>query len=309
MALTLELTHAQKNQLRIDALDVKTGTQSHKDIKCPLCGQEDSFSVKRDSGGLLYKCFRVKCGVEGYIATKVSTSVLSGVKDNPTPNKDTKKVFISNRFSGSLEKMPRRIKNFLIAKYQINGRESKYYGFSYHRTSRRIHMPVYNLWGMVTGSVLKKTPESTWGGPKTMNYWEVDDPIRLHFPKSTTAFSSTIVVVEDILSASKLSPLIRSCALLGSSMSTTQAAFLATHFDKMVVLLDPDAIDAAAKISKKFGGMFKHGVTVRVLDQDPKDTQLDVLEKEVKAFLPKPPLVEKEKDNPPNPVGDPYCGC
>lgn len=277
---TMELTLEQKNQLRIDSIGVTQGTQTGT-IKCPCCGEDKSFSVKRDGGGLLYKCFRAKCGVEGYVPTALAAAVHKANDELEKANK-----FKPNKFLGDLQKLTRKARKFLLSSYGITGEETRKYGFRYNLVSDRLYLPIYNLWGMETGAVLKKLPESEYTGPKTVNHWEVEDPLRLHFTPTSITDRATIVVVEDILSSSKVSTILPSCALLGSSMSMRQAAFLATHFRKMVVLLDPDAIAAASKICRKFGGMFDNGVVVRTMDKDPKDipyTELETMLRRIPA--------------------------
>jgi len=275
MENTLELTLEQKNQLKIEGLDIPQGTQTDK-IKCPVCGEGGSFSVKRDGVGLLYKCFRAKCGVEGAVPSKIARSVLS-IVDGDKKGKEGGK-FVPSPFVGELRKIPRAVKNLLISMYQLNGRDIARYGFKYNKPTDRIYMPIYNFWGSNTGAVMKKLPDSKYTGPKAVSHWEINDPIRLHFPPTSIEETGIIVVVEDILSASKIAPILRSCALLGCSLGDKQAAFLATHFKKMVVLLDPDAVAKAASISRKYSGMFENGAIVRALDKDPKDTDYRQLE-------------------------------
>jgi hypothetical protein len=284
---TMELALAHKNQLKIEAMDLVEGQQTYN-IKCPICEQSTSFAVKRDGGGLLYKCFRAQCGVEGYVPSKATVPAAEGtspvIRDILSLAK--KPAFKCNPYMGKLQKLPREVRKFLRNSYQIGTMNTQTYGYRYNLVSDRLYMPINNLWGMETGAVMKKLPSSAYQGAKAINYWVIDDPIRLHFPPTGITDTGTIVVVEDILSASKLAPVIRSCALLGHSMSRKQAAFLASHFDKMIVLLDPDATDGAMKIASSFGGMFTDGIGIRVLKKDPKDIPLVELEE---ALLPPKP--------------------
>lgn len=61
----------------------------------------------------------------------------------------------------------------------------------------------------------------------------------MHYPK-TELISGPIVLVEDAISATRLAPLVRSAALLGTHMSAGQARSLRAASPSLVVALDQD---------------------------------------------------------------------
>jgi len=253
------LSVAQKNQVRMDAYNLSVDTTTH-DVACPCCRQRKSFSVTRQDAGLLYKCFRASCGVSGFIPTAAASlyneQKLVPVKINPY--KDN----ISSPTAG--------VYAFLFKMYGITKKEAMRQGWMYDRVCHRLLMPVNNLYGYKAGMLAKKLPGSSYGGPKVVNYWEVPDRIRMHFPIGAVKGKRVIVVVEDILSATRVGKYAPSCALLGTSMSQTQAAFLARNFKNILLILDADAVDKARDIQRKYSALFK-SFRVIVPTCDPKD--------------------------------------
>jgi hypothetical protein len=80
----------------------------------------------------------------------------------------------------------------------------------------------------------------------------------------------TVVVVEDSVSAIKVSRVCDSSELLGSNLNLHKANGLARIYDNLVIWLDSDKLKSALKFRDKYGIMFK---SVRVIhtEKDPKE--------------------------------------
>lgn len=268
----LRLTTEEGNKLKLDSMGLSVG-DSTLELDCPRCGRNKSFSVYRKDDGLLYNCFKAACGVKGKMP---STGTYEG---KPAPV-IVKQKFDPFPYKGKLEDIPRDVENTIYCKWEIEPQEYQRFGWKYDPHTHRILMPVTNYFRHQLGWVAKKLPKSKYGGKKSIRYMEKDDGLNLHFSNSKLIpanLSDTLVIVEDIISAEKVGLAVHACALLGTSMNNKQAAFIATHYSRVVFMLDPDATTKALEMSKKYQGMFDKCMVYN-LGKDPKDTSFDVLE-------------------------------
>ena len=84
-------------------------------------------------------------------------------------------------------------------------------------------------------------------------------------------------MVEDILSASKVSTLHKSVALLGHTLSIEQIKELRSQTEHLILMLDPDVFHKALTYKKRFGFYFRN-FSVVLLSKDPKDTPKEELQ-------------------------------
>jgi predicted RNA-binding Zn-ribbon protein involved in translation (DUF1610 family) len=279
------LTFVEQSQLKIEATVLGLNESTYK-MGCPHCGEDTSFSVTRRHDGILYNCYRMKCGVQGFIpmvgynmgkGDRINHNVSGhAIKGNTVPSRKAE----TNAFNGEVTQLPKKVKQFLFKNYELVTEDISRQGWKYEESTNRLAMPLYSFMGYRFGWQLKKLPESTYSGPKAITYIDRYDGCGLAFANSKSGEvldSKTVVVVEDIISATKMATLLPSCALLGTSMTDRQAGFLSTHFDTLVLMLDPDAHDKSLKISEKYRGLF-NTFRVMAMSKDPKDTQFDILE-------------------------------
>ena len=120
-------------------------------------------------------------------------------------------------------------------------------GIRYSPSYKRVVLPVYNPQGDVTWYQMRavfpgQTPK--YHQPSA----ERDTVMYLSHPQVATG---TIVVTEDIVSAIRVGEVTPAASLLGTKITTAQAAYLG-QFDKVLVWLDNDraGIQGAAKVRK-----------------------------------------------------------
>ena len=108
---------------------------------------------------------------------------------------------------------------------------------------------------------------------KSQIYYHAEDALHAHFPKSDLAQSTfegkpLYVIVEDVVSATRLSPYVTTIALLGTSVSAALTAFLVGA--NVVWALDGDATSTSIKYSKQLALVLNKSLVVP-LAKDPKD--------------------------------------
>lgn len=86
----------------------------------------------------------------------------------------------------------------------------------------------------------------------------------------------TVCIVEDIVSAIKVSRYCTAFPLFGSSLSPVHELFLASEFTQILIWLDADKYDEAVKMSRKLA-LYGNNVEVIRTDKDPKECAVDLI--------------------------------
>lgn len=237
-----------------------------KSIVCPFCVEdwnrmnkpkewkpEKSMSITRAENGILYNCFRASCGAKGFIP-----SVYTGAfKVKKKPRVYNYEVF--NLGSHHLQ--------FLVDKFDLTIFEIENNRIQYNPERSSYVLPIFNYVGNKIGVV-----DRSWLGrkPKAITYWENIDEYKIHFPIGWDKNNGKIYLVEDQISAIKLSRYKSVAALLGSHLSWECADFLRTLTGNIVLALDNDALSKSLELRKKYLPMFD-SIEILFLEKDPKD--------------------------------------
>lgn len=246
-------------------------------VVCPFCNatHERSFVIGKYSGGRVFgKCYRAKCG-QSYVFTKGEYV--------HTDNQPKKVPVFTPREFDRLEdctKLPSCVVSKIYNDHKISEEQLQTEGVLWYPRKKSLVFPVYDKHGEQFGYMTKvfyKT-ESNKTAPKWITYF--DRPTtRMHYPYGYSYCDKykSIVIVEDILSAIRLSSFVRSVAILGTSLGDMQAVELSEHTDRLIIALDPDAIGKAYSMKKKYNSLFSGGIRVCILKDDPKDYKDDGL--------------------------------
>lgn len=273
--------------IRLEALTLAEG-ENTRDITCPFCPPYDqekaSLSVTRNADGLLYQCYRAKCGSHGFIPTISNFSLYTTVK------KVKSKV---NSFEHEVSKLTDAQYKRLILNYNLTVDEIDTNSLKWSATIQRLAIPLfdknYMQWGWEAKVIKGLT--TIWHKPntgiKSIVYPSIEGKNRLYYPKLSPEYvrertgiaEHTVVLVEDVMSAIRVMRYRDSVALLGCSLNMEQVIELMEGYPNVVVALDPDATDKAIKMKKEYAGYFN---TFRVmqLNKDPKDMNEEELERE-----------------------------
>lgn len=255
-----------ESKIRMLALDLPIG-QSTRAV-CPICDakHEQSMTITRQPLGVSYRCFRAKCSRRGFLESVPNTEVYKA-----------EKAFVPHKFSRELSNPTLVLMNYLESRYNIPDKEISKQGWKYVADGHRIYIPIYDLLGHEVGAVTKKLPmnirphyviPSVDDGPKSIVYW-FNDTEKLHFPLRDS-LTKTVIIVEDSISAIRIAQHRSSAALLGTHMTGKQILFLAQNFERIVFILDPDALTKATALAEKCKLLFKSSMVLPTR-ADPKD--------------------------------------
>lgn len=263
------------NKLEIELLASKIDVNETLRCVCPFCeGKQEkhpcspperSFMITKFPDKILYKCWRVKCGMKGVISNSISC-------ESKSQRKKEYKYFtyplipIDDQTVGCIE-MDYEIT--VPTEWKLTIEED------------RIYMPCYSFNGTQIGCITK----SLCGvGPKTISYWGKYEGPKYHFSSGYWLHEPfKLVIVEDIISATKVDQVCdKDCmALLGTNLNDGKVVEILRHgYKDVIIMLDPDATDVAFKYKEKYGSLF-NSFTVIPMKADPKDTP----KKELKRLL------------------------
>jgi len=239
---------------------------------CPFCSggisKDKSFSVTRVAEGVLYNCYRATCGESGFIpSTKMQASVGTVYDTDGKKNKALMKTFTPKIYKYSLVPLSIEQEVFFFNKFGLTHAEIKANDIKWSPARGSYAFPVFDYRGYTIGIMDRSY---TGRKPKAIMYWEKDEP-KMHFPQGGKHNkSTTIFLVEDHISAIKMSRYCRCVALLGTHLTDRAAVILNYLADNIVFCFDNDATNKAIKLAKHFSALFK-GTEVLHLNKDPKD--------------------------------------
>lgn len=245
--------------------------ETSRQLLCPRCnggmGKERAFNISRSADGLLYFCHRASCDFRGFIPTgRLSVAptgkLLEGLR----------------KFNHPIAPLPIEMGLYLHDRYGLTGGELNANQFGWWPDARRVILPMLDDRGSRIGILAR-----SYNGdkPKTLRFWEEEAP-KLAFPAITEDVGrwyggGPVVVVEDMLSAIKVQRHSPCVALCGTWLGHPEAVYLSRRYNRLFIMLDPGAEQAALRIQRNYGLLFDE---VRVLGgyaEDPKDLSDDKL--------------------------------
>jgi len=93
--------------------------------------------------------------------------------------------------------------------------------------------------------------------------------------------SSTVVLVEDPVSAIKVARILPTLCLFGSHVPLSTAVYLQAQYEHCILWLDGDKAKEAVKFSQRYSYLFKEGIHVVRTEKDPKEYPTE----KIKNFL------------------------
>jgi hypothetical protein len=265
-----------RENIKLLALELEEG-QSVTCL-CPKCRGgstgEEKLSITRTSAGLLYNCYRASCKFKGFVSS-LPGSLL------PEPN--NKKHKKPHPFTRPLIPLPEDMVLYLMQKYNLTEKDIANNGLAYDVDYDRLYLPIYNSLGYEIGGCAKKLGFKQHGnsqGSKNIIYYNDPDIQLLHFATKASELN-TIIVVEDQLSAIRVSKYGRGVALLGTNWNDTTTVTLQKETRNIILALDADTWDKAVPlpiaIARKYSLFFDTFKLVKV-NKDPKDSTEEELQ-------------------------------
>ena len=252
----------KRRNLLLECSELQVGETSYE-VRCPSCMQK-SFSVTRNSQGILFNCFRVKCKYRGFIPTD-PTYVQPPTKYKVKEYKPIETITLTD-----LQK------EFFNDKFGIPIKALDFWGVQWAPDEQRVVFPIRDYLGREIGRTLRGYPElGNFYGRKTLHYKYSDSiPFAYYSPASDVA--PWIVIVEDPVSCIKVHTAGYNCiALLGTNFSSDLVKFL--QGKSIMLWLDNDALTTAVKYKEKYRMFFKH-LHIVASARDPKDTKYPAIQ-------------------------------
>lgn len=245
-------------------------------ITCPKCLEDfeiqgrpsntwnpnKSCSISRNKKGLLYKCHRATCGLHGFTGS---------ITFDKSPSK---RQFKPQEYTHSTVALSNTQMKWFDNKYGLFMSELLKNKFRFNPKRKSVVMPIFNANNFDVGVV----DRDFFNGrkPKAITYWFNDVP-KVHFPagwdNKVGREDYPLVIVEDIISAIKVSRFLPCVALLGSHLSDNVVQHIHKFFNKIIISLDDDAINNSLKAKRKYGVLFE-GFKIIHTPQDPKDMSI-----------------------------------
>jgi hypothetical protein len=242
---------------------------------CPVCkggsSGELSFAVTREGRALLYVCHRASCDTSGVLtANDHSTGSVHRPSERRTEQHRPP-------YSLPLHPLGDGWKEYLFNKYYLDGTFDYFDGLRVTE-DRRLALPVYDDRGAREDLTLRNCRYNIPDVPKGDVY--VSDRkawtgaswyIRAARSAKDYAVPGALVLVEDQLSAIRLSPHVHAMSLLGVGMNITKVNQIADfilrcgqHYDPIdtvVLAFDADATKSAIKVWREY----KHWLPLKVM--------------------------------------------
>lgn len=248
-------------------------TVRHRHAECD--NTRDALVVTRTPKGWTYKCF--KCGLKGFRyhrgrSPRQVTEFLKQLKQGK-PGIILEQVRLPKDFT---TKLP-AIGTLWLSGYDITEEDTKRFGFGYSPWYDRLIMPVYDEDGELIYWQGRNLGKVTEQHPKYLN---VRTPKLFGF-KINQPDNEVLVIVEDILSAIRVSRAsVSTLALLGSDVWDNLIDY-AKQFKQVVLWLDPDKRVAMIRFSRRLSSFGVNCRTVLTADKDPKDYNTN----QIKTYL------------------------
>ncbi|MCP5004642.1 MAG: hypothetical protein GY941_12000 [Planctomycetes bacterium] len=252
--------------LEASALEIDESTI----IDCPFCRRKNKMSIKRINQGILYNCFSAHCPKRGFLSS------MPGSLLGKTDSKRAK--FKPKYYNRPLSTLSDTDYRMLYTKYHLSREllDENHVKLSTERDA--LVMPLSTYYGQVFGMNIKFFEKGR--RPKSICYIEVDVPV-ISFSYGER-LGSTIILVEDQLSAYRCAEFACSAALIGVNLSNDKMkTIMSLGFTDVIIALDRDAISVEQETVQKWR-LFVDRIRGASLSADPKDLTPIQLKKELK---------------------------
>ncbi len=259
-----------------EALSLEVGNSIR--MVCPVCNarHEKSFQITRTQSNLLYRCWRMACGVKGVVGSRSPEYTGSyGIRLQPgIPRKPQPRPF-----PYSTQRVPVLERAIVWHRYRIGGATLNQAGVLWAEEIESLVFPCYDLSGAFAG-LATKCLASPYRGRKSDLFWDEEPPryFTTRWGLQQHPYGSVVYLVEDCLSALKIWQAVGAgIALLGTKLDDKTALEISKAYRNVVFCLDNDATAKAVELSRKYNLLFDK-VSILVPPADPKDMAPEELE-------------------------------
>ncbi|MDJ0764819.1 MAG: hypothetical protein QNJ97_17695 [Myxococcota bacterium] len=242
---------AYRDEIALLGSDLEEGENQY--TSCPACGKP-KFSVKREDGRILYRCFRNSCSLHGGGALQANGRRV--LMERPRPRKQR-----IAPYQGALRELTEEEEQFLREKIGWRQWHLLLARPRYAEEQERFAFPIYSPMGRRRGWVLRSYLGRE---PKAKTRMDVEEP---HLSWYTGGRSSSVLVVEDIPSAVRAARYVDAVAINGTGCGPDYINEIAAHKRNVIWALDNDATGQAIELDRRWGLLFDSS-RVLMLDED-----------------------------------------
>lgn len=216
----------------IQDLDLSEG-QSHRGL-CPVCGNKNTFTAKKEMGAVVYNCYSMSCSLVSSVSFQGMTAqeVMTYLKSNnsgSTKKSSEPDTLVLPEYVVPFDTYPLLL-NFM-KKWGALAKEVEAYDV---KDRRAVFYVRYK--GRIVDAVGRALDGAE---PKWLRYGKTGKPYTSYYG----AANGVCVVVEDVLSAASVAhnfPQTTGIALLGTNLTEEHIEVL-QNYNRVIVALDPDA--------------------------------------------------------------------
>ena len=268
---------SELNYIKQEALSLAVGDEEK--VFCPFCDNRKpwapSLKITRIPEGILYHCYRAVCSGQGFIGTLPSNLLKESAAQS------TVKLFKPRPYKKDTTEILYAMYEYILKNYCITKTELKRNGILQTGGTDEVGlvMPLFNRMGYEFGHTTKIIHAN--GTQLKAIHYLTTDTCKLHYAVGSNCDGATVILVEDVLSAIRVSEFRQGVALLGTHLNDAMVKdLLIAGFKNVIVALDPDAISKATTMRQKYS-LFFNTFSVVALPDDPKDLSRTRLQKEL----------------------------
>ena len=207
--------------------DIQLSVGETKRMNCPNCNGYKTFTITNNAGAILWNCYKVTCNIKGKSRVRLTIDDI----------RNTNKVVQERKFVLPEYIIPMEKKHLPKYFYDIDTSN-----ILHDVKENRVVFPIRHDGELVDaiGKAEKRLPKWKRYGKSNMPY------------VSWSSLTQTCVLVEDCFSACVAQQYgVTGVAILGTSLTETHKQFLSNRMSRVIVALDPDALQRNLQIAKE----------------------------------------------------------
>tara|TARA_B100000214_G_scaffold368821_1_gene340933 strand:- start:366 stop:1157 length:792 start_codon:yes stop_codon:yes gene_type:complete len=244
--------------------DVPIG--STKRMDCQFCGGKNTFTITNSMGSILFNCYKASCSVSGSRRVPMTVEQIRNVKRDTVPETFVLPEHVvpirEDRFDNPIGGLTWKEKIW------------KDYCLNDVKENRAVFVIKDSEKGMIVDAIGASTDNRL---PKWKRYGSSRHPFVAWNGKGGDGGDNSCVLVEDCYSACTVAKYgVTGVALLGTNLLEEHKRFLCHNFDKVVVALDPDALQKTLQIRKELQSWVRTVMVLRLTDDIKYEEDIDI---------------------------------
>ena len=222
--------------------DIQLSVGETKRMNCPNCNGYKTFTVTNNAGAILWNCYKVTCNIKGKSRVRLTVDDI----------RNTNKVVQERKFVLPEYIIPMEKKHLPKYFYDIDTSN-----ILHDVKENRVVFPIRHDGELVDaiGKAEKRLPKWKRYGKSNMPY------------VSWSSLTQPCVLVEDCFSACVAQQYgVTGVAILGTSLTETHKQFLSNRMSRVIVALDPDALQRNLQIAKELRSYIIEVKVLRLTD-------------------------------------------